>query len=89
MKNNGVTATQGTTNSLISTKNGSNNTDSYYWVFGQNNNTWQIRVWNNPGMVLPETGGVGTDVFAAVGGMTALFAGAVLAIRRKRRANEA
>ena len=40
-------------------------------------------------MVLPETGGVGTDVFAAVGGMTALFAGAVLAIRRKRRANEA
>ena len=51
--------------------------------------TYTITVENTPGVVLPETGGVGTDVFAALGGVMALFAGAVLVLRRRRRANEA
>ena len=48
-----------------------------------------LEIINQPGVELPETGGIGTDVFAAIGGLMALFAGAVLVLRRKRRANEA
>ena len=48
-----------------------------------------VTIKNTPGVILPETGGVGTDVFAAIGGLTALFAGAVLVLRRRRKAFEA
>ena len=50
---------------------------------------YKIIVTNKAGTELPETGGIGTDVFAAVGGVMALFAGAVLVLRRRRKAFEA
>lgn len=55
---------------------------------GTETDPYVVTITNTAGTVLPETGGVGTDVFAAVGGVTALFAGAVLALRRRRKTSE-
>ena len=61
-----------------------------HWVAGQDNSTWQIRVWNNPGVELPMTGGPGTLLYTLSG--IALMLGAVLMYgfrmrRRERRLN--
>ena len=44
-----------------------------------------IKVKNTPGIVLPKTGGVGTEIFAAVGGAMSALAGAGLIGRKKQR----
>lgn len=73
----GVTAKMGTSDLTVSSASG---TEADPYVF---------TITNTAGMELPETGGIGTDMFAAIGGVTALFAGAVLVLRRRRKANEA
>ncbi|MBQ7720636.1 MAG: LPXTG cell wall anchor domain-containing protein [Clostridia bacterium] len=54
-----------------------------YWVTGQDENTWQIRVWNNPGVALPSTGGMGSYSYYAVGTLLLTFA-AFVYLRRRR-----
>jgi LPXTG-motif cell wall-anchored protein len=45
-----------------------------------------MRIVNDQGgYVLPETGGIGTALFTALGGLMTATAGAVLALRRKRK----
>ena len=56
-----------------------------YWVEGQPDDTWQVRVWNNPGAVLPSSGGAGTGVLTALGAALTLGALALLLLRRKKR----
>ncbi|MBQ9065119.1 MAG: Cna B-type domain-containing protein [Blautia sp.] len=53
------------------------------WVTGQEENTAQIRIWNNPGVVLPSTGGPGTQLFTIPGSILLLGAGVLLRRRRK------
>ncbi len=73
----GVSAMQGTGISEVSTKG------DEHWVSGQGDDTYQIRVWNNPGVALPYTGGIGTTLFYVLGSI--LTAGsAVLMIARRR-----
>jgi len=43
-----------------------------------------IFVGNTPGTQLPQTGGIGTTLFTAIGGLMTATAGAILAIRKKR-----
>jgi len=43
---------------------------------------------NNPGSALPQTGGIGTALFTALGGLMTATAGAILTIRRKRKPAE-
>ena len=61
--------------------------DIYYkgdddWVDGQDDKTAQIRVWNNPGAVLPSTGGSGTLLFYILGLSMILGSGGML-LRRQ------
>lgn len=54
-----------------------------YWVPGQDDATWQIRVWNTCGSELPEIGGIGSHWFYLAGGV--LLPGAAgWTIRRKK-----
>ena len=53
------------------------------WVTGQEKNTAQIRVWNNPGVVLPFTGGPGARSLVILG--TVLILGAGVLLWEKRR----
>lgn len=55
-----------------------------HWVAGQDDDTWQIRVWNNPGVELPNTGGIGTALFTVIGGIMTALAGAVLTLKRRK-----
>ena len=50
-----------------------------------NEGVYTITVKNTPGIVLPQTGGVGTEIFAAVGGAMSALAGAGLIGRKKQR----
>ena len=56
-----------------------------FWVEveGQSENTWQIQVHNNPGTILPATGGIGTKSLTLAG--TVLVLGAALGLGWKRR----
>lgn len=56
-----------------------------YWVEGQAEGTWQIRVWNNPGVSLPSTGGPGTNLLYLLGITLISLAGAGLVMKRRRR----
>lgn len=90
----GVTAMQGTGYAEIA-RNVEGNAYRQYWVSGQDDATWQMRVWNNPGVVLPSTGGPGV-VLPSTGGpgvrrlyllgllLTALSCGGWM-LRRKRK----
>ena len=49
---------------------------SDYWVAEQEPGTWQVRVWNNPGVELPAAGGVGT-LPLTLAGVALMLAGAV------------
>ena len=42
-------------------------------------------VGNTPGTQLPETGGMGTTLFTALGGLMTVTAGAILTVRRGKR----
>ena len=52
---------------------------------GDGKDVWEISVFNSPGIVLPKTGGVGTEIFAAVGGAMSALAGMLLVLRKKKR----
>ena len=55
-----------------------------YYVIGQPEKTYQIRVWNNPGVELPHTGGSGTLKYT-LGGLVLLITSALLYSFRRRR----
>ncbi len=81
-KNKPVSGMQGTQPTEVTHKG------DQYWVDGQDDATWQVRVWNNPGVELPSTGGSGTALFTAIGGILTATAGAILTLasyRRKKR----
>lgn len=75
--NNGVAALQEGNSSVVYKKG------DKYWVAGQDNTTWQIRVWNNPGVELPMTGGIGTTIFR-MAGLTLILAAGIVLIFKKR-----
>ncbi|MBQ4185212.1 MAG: LPXTG cell wall anchor domain-containing protein [Clostridiales bacterium] len=75
--NNGVTALQEGNLSDVYKKG------DQYWVVGQDNATWQIRVWNNPGVELPHTGGIGTTIFRMAGLTLILTVGIVLIFKKR------
>jgi LPXTG-motif cell wall-anchored protein len=74
---NGITAMQEMGNSDVNHKGDEN------WVTGQEENTAQIRIWNNPGVSLPSTGGPGTRIFTILGSILILGAGILLWRRRR------
>ena len=80
----GVTAIQGTGYAEVA-RNLEGNAYRQYWVTGQNDATWQIRVWNNPGVPLPSTGGPGVDRIYLLGLMFTVVSCAGLLWRRKRK----
>ncbi|MBR0378404.1 MAG: InlB B-repeat-containing protein [Lachnospiraceae bacterium] len=47
--------------------------------------TTVLRVWNNPGVVLPSTGGPGTNLIYLLGIILTAFAGAGLVMRKRQR----
>ena len=55
-----------------------------HWVEGQDDDTVQIHVWNNPGATLPSTGGSGTALFR-VSGIALMLAALLLLLRRRIR----
>ena len=80
--NDGVTASQASQSSYVYQKGDT------YWAAGQDNNTWQIRVWNNPGVELPMTGGPGTLIYTLSGIALMLGAALVYCFRMRRRRKE-
>ncbi|MBR2699210.1 MAG: hypothetical protein IKE76_11525 [Clostridia bacterium] len=56
-----------------------------HWVEGQDSDTWQIRVWNNPGVKLPSTGGPGSEICWLSGMLLMLFSALLLARRKEQR----
>lgn len=84
---NGVTAMQGMSNAEVA-RNVEGNAYRQYWVSGQDDDTWQIRVWNNPGVALPSTGGPGTGILHLAGVILALVCGTMLACRRHSRSTD-
>ena len=80
--NDGVTASQASQPSYVYQKGDT------YWAAGQDNNTWQIRVWNNPGVELPMTGGPGTLIYTLSGIALMLGAALVYCFRMRRRRKE-
>ena len=77
VQSNGVAALQGTGNAEVA-RNVEGNEYRQYWVAGQDNATWQVRVWNNPGVELPAAGGSGTSLMYLLGSMMVLVAGVTL-----------
>ncbi len=57
-----------------------------YWVAGQAEGTYQIRVWNEPGSGLPSTGGSGVARIYLLGILLTGFAGAGILMRKRRNA---
>lgn len=58
-------------------------------VFNGDHNTGKLtaNIENRPGLVLPSTGGAGTTMFYAVGGLLVLAAGAMLLIKKRNADN--
>ena len=52
-------------------------------ITAQGEDTWQIRVWNNPGAELPASGGPGTKWMYLLGSLLTLAAGIALVSRRR------
>ena len=48
------------------------------------NYVWEITVYNSTGYELPSTGGPGTALFTAIGGIMTALAGAVLSLRKRK-----
>ena len=55
------------------------------FTFSQESDTYIITVKNNPGTVLPGTGGSGTLMYTIAGLAMVLLAGVILVSRRKRK----
>ena len=79
-----VAAMQGTGIAEVA-RNVEGNPYREYWVKGQEDDTWQIRVWNNPGVTLPATGGTGTRSLTIAGALMTAAAGALFLLRRRNR----
>ena len=79
----GVTAVQGTEMSEVALDS-DDNEYRRYWVEGQAEGTYQIRVWNSDGYTLPLTGGEGTAAFYAAGVALTLTACAFVLIKHRR-----
>ena len=77
----GVTATQSGQTAEVVRKNDAHG----YWVTGQDDDTWQVRVWNLTSVPMPFIGGAGTHGFVLAGCMLIITAGALLYYRRRRR----
>ncbi|MBR4163165.1 MAG: LPXTG cell wall anchor domain-containing protein, partial [Solobacterium sp.] len=77
---NRVTAMLGTSYLKISVKGDAE------WVEGQADDTYQISVWNNPGVVLPNTGGSGTAMIYLIGMMLIGLASVGLIMKNRREA---
>lgn len=71
-----ITAMQGNSSAEVSVKGDT------YWVGGQEDDTLQIRIWNNPGVVLPSTGGPGTTLIHHLGLLLTGLAGIGLLLKR-------
>lgn len=71
-----ITALQGSSQAEV-TKKG-----DQYWVAGQADSTWQVRVWNNPGVILPYTGGPGTRIIRILGALLIIAATGIILIRK-------
>lgn len=54
------------------------------WVSGQDEATWQVRVWNSGGLELPASGGKGVSAFGSLG-VALLVLGALAMIARNGR----
>ena len=59
------------------------NTSDGLVSYDQETNTFTVI--NEAGVALPQTGGIGTTLFTALGGLMTATAGAILTIRRKRK----
>ena len=79
-----VTAIQGTSYAEVA-RNVEGNEYRQYWVTGQEDNTWQIRVWNNYGATLPSTGGTGTNLIYLIGFMFTGIACTGLVMRKRQK----
>ena len=51
---------------------------------GQADSTWQVRVWNNPGVILPYTGGPGTRIIRILGALLIIAATGIILIRKRK-----
>ena len=79
-----VTAIQGTGMAEVA-QDIEGNPYRQYWVAGQAAGTYQVRVWNNPGVELPATGGMGTSLYMISGIMLILGAAILYCVRLLRR----
>ena len=61
---------------------------TYTWITLEDDDT-TIAIANTPGIELPKTGGMGTEVFTALGGAMTAAAGAMLLRRKKKKTEEA
>ena len=59
-------------------------TDTSMVTYNKDDNLFTVK--NEPGTALPMTGGPGTALFTALGGLMTALAGAFLIIRRKKTA---
>ena len=82
---NNVTAMQGTSYAEVA-QDVEGNPYRQYWVQGQKEGTYQIRVWNNPGVELPNTGGSGTTMIYFLGMMLIGLASAGLIMKHRKEA---
>lgn len=79
VSNDKVEATQNGAAAEVYTKGDTN------WVTGQDADTWQIRVWNDPGVELPLTGGPGRLPYTLTGIALILAAAFMLCARQRCR----
>ena len=78
----GVTALQGTEPSEVALDDEENEYHEY-WVEGQEEGTFQIRVWNSNGYQLPLTGGEGAAVYCVAGCALMILAAAAFILKRR------
>ena len=79
VNDNGVTAMQSGNIADVNTENDGTG----HWVSGQDEGTWQVRVWNNPGVELPHAGGMGTTLFYVLGSILTVFSAVAMIARRR------
>lgn len=56
------------------------------WVSGQDESTWQVRVWNSGGLELPASGGKGVSAFGSLGVALLVLGALAMMARNGRRA---
>jgi len=53
------------------------------------NDVWEIKVYNSTGVELPHTGGIGTHIFTILGGILMIASGVSLILRRRKTVHKA